>query len=176
MKKGISLIVLVITIIVMIIIAGAIILALNSSNVTNKAKWSQISADRANLQSEYAVILANTLAGEKIGNDQEVDAEGKVTSTSRYDGLTLTDIKATPDYVAWATKVPTTNSRFDVIGDDETDTAQNVNPAGVKVVMGITTEEATAFGLTIKTETVTSGETTTTVKTVVGYDWVSITD
>ena len=36
MKKGISLIVLVITIIVMIIIAGAIILALNSSNVTTK--------------------------------------------------------------------------------------------------------------------------------------------
>lgn len=37
MKKGISLIVLVITIIVMIIIAGAIIISLNSTNILSKA-------------------------------------------------------------------------------------------------------------------------------------------
>ena len=37
MKKGISLIVLVITIIVMIIIAGAIIISLNSSNVIDQS-------------------------------------------------------------------------------------------------------------------------------------------
>ena len=37
MKKGISLIVLVITIIVMIIIAGAIIIPLNSSNVIEQS-------------------------------------------------------------------------------------------------------------------------------------------
>ena len=174
MKKGISLIVLVITIIVMIIIAGAIILALNSSNVTNKAKWSQISADRANLQSEYAVILANTLAGEKIGNDQTVDADGKVTSTERYDGLTLEDIKATDEYTAWEAKVPTTNSRFDITGDDEKTPAQNTNPAGVKVVMEITADEATAFGLTTKDVQVGEGESATTKTVVVGYDWVTV--
>ena len=58
MKKGISLIVLVITIIVMIIIAGAIILSLSSSNVTTKANWATLSSDRANYQAEYATKYA----------------------------------------------------------------------------------------------------------------------
>ena len=63
MKKGISLIVLVITIIVMIVIAGAIILSLSSSNVTGKANLATLASDRANIQSEYAVKLAeNTTA------------------------------------------------------------------------------------------------------------------
>ena len=45
MKKGISLIVLVITIIVMIIIAGAIIISLNSTNVINRADEAVVATD-----------------------------------------------------------------------------------------------------------------------------------
>ena len=47
-KKGISLIVLVITIIVMIILATAIILSLNSSNIVEKAKEAKTASDMAN--------------------------------------------------------------------------------------------------------------------------------
>lgn len=57
-KKGISLIVLVITIIVMIIIAGAIILSLSSSNVTSRANLATLASDRANYQAKYATKLA----------------------------------------------------------------------------------------------------------------------
>ncbi len=56
MKKGISLIVLVITIIVMIIIAGAIIISLNSTNVMTSAEKAVTDSDLAN--AKYAVSLA----------------------------------------------------------------------------------------------------------------------
>ena len=148
MKKGISLIVLVITIIVMIIIAGAIILALNSSNVTNKASWAQITADRANLQSEYATILADVVAKQPVGTD--------------YVGVEfIEDVKANDtNYGAWATKVGTTNARF-VIAEPDT-----MEPAGLKVVMYISAKEATGFGLTYST----------TTGVVTGYDWVKVDD
>ena len=55
-KKGISLIVLVITIIVMIILATAIILSLNSSNIVEKAKEAKTASDMANAKN--VVILA----------------------------------------------------------------------------------------------------------------------
>ena len=62
MKKGISLIVLVITIIVMIIIAGAIIISLNSSNVIRQSNDAVQVANRAEANSilsmKYAEILA----------------------------------------------------------------------------------------------------------------------
>lgn len=148
MKKGISLIVLVITIIVMIIIAGAIILSLNSSNVTNKANWAQVSADRANLQSELAVILADTIAEQKIGQEGQQD----------YLGVTVTDVKANAKYTAWAAKVENTNTRFAIyIPSDDAD------PAAMKVVMVISDKEAASFGLLVNSD-----------KTVVGYDWVKV--
>ena len=56
MKKGISLIVLVITIIVMIIIAGAIIISLNSSNVIQQANKAVADSDAANVRN--ALMLA----------------------------------------------------------------------------------------------------------------------
>lgn len=148
MKKGISLIVLVITIIVMIIIAGAIILALNSSNVTDKANWAQISADRANVQSELAVILADTIA------EQDIGAAGQ-----DYIGVTVSEVKANAKYAEWAIKVEDTNSRFAIAEPDET------NPAGMMVVMVITDAEREAFGLTL-----VDGSTSK----IKGYDWVRV--
>ena len=53
MKKGISLIVLVITIIVMIIIAGAIIISLNSTNVIEK---SNKAVDASNAAEFYSLV------------------------------------------------------------------------------------------------------------------------
>ena len=119
MKKGISLIVLVITIIVMIIIAGAIILSLNSSNVTSKANWAKISSDRANLQSEFATIFANF--------------------TAKKDGVySKADLLADTDYVAWKTRV--TSAGFTV---DETAT----DPAGIQVTRAVSVDDAKAYGI-----------------------------
>lgn len=59
MKKGISLIVLVITIIVMIIIAGAIIISLNSTNVVKKANTAVDSSNEAELKAAVALEYMN---------------------------------------------------------------------------------------------------------------------
>ncbi len=59
MKKGISLIVLVITIIVMIIIAGAIIISLNSTNVINKANTAVDASNEAELKAAVALEYMN---------------------------------------------------------------------------------------------------------------------
>ena len=68
MKKGISLIVLVITIIVMIIIAGAIIISLNSSNVIEQSNDAVEASNAANARSllsmKYAEILAEHYAAD----------------------------------------------------------------------------------------------------------------
>ncbi len=63
MKKGISLIVLVITIIVMIIIAGAIIISLNSTNVINRANEATEASDLANAKSAVTLMYAELAAG-----------------------------------------------------------------------------------------------------------------
>ena len=81
MKKGISLIVLVITIIVMIIIAGAIILSLNSSNVTGRAKLATLASDRANYKAQYAVAYANAMA--------KLDTDGQDVTVNRAFTLAL---------------------------------------------------------------------------------------
>ena len=62
MKKGISLIVLVITIIVMIIIAGAIILSLTNTNVIAKANLSRLVNDRSSLQELTTSRIAEYMA------------------------------------------------------------------------------------------------------------------
>ena len=150
MKKGISLIVLVITIIVMIIIAGAIILSLNSSNVTGKATWAQISSDRANFQAEYATILAETMSVESVEDD--------------FTGVTVTDVTVTHaadnGYTDWATRVEDHKADVLSVSVPEDDT----NPAGIKVIATITADEAAAFGLTVNDAG--TG--------VVGYDWIVI--
>lgn len=62
MKKGISLIVLVITIIVMIIIAGAIIISLNSSNVIGQANEAVEDSNTANARSIVALKYAELMS------------------------------------------------------------------------------------------------------------------
>jgi len=151
MKKGISLIVLVITIIVMIIIATAIILSLNSSSVTGKATWAQISSDRANFQSEFAVILAQVMADENV--------------TDNFDGVNIDDLKDEDDSTdtAYETWVKAVNGHKSGILSVEEPTDET-NPAGIKVIATITADQATAFGLTVNDAG--TG--------VVSYDWIKI--
>ena len=72
MKKGISLIVLVITIIVMIIIAGAIIISLNSSNVIDSANEAVDKSNVANVKSALALEYAEIMNA-KYNNDPADD-------------------------------------------------------------------------------------------------------
>ena len=76
MKKGISLIVLVITIIVMIIIAGAIIISLNSSNIIKRADDAVKASDVANLRSALTLEYAEVL-NSKYNDGQTVDAAAR---------------------------------------------------------------------------------------------------
>lgn len=68
MKKGISLIVLVITIIVMIIIAGAIIISLNSSNVIEQSNTAVKSSNTANARSIVALKYAELMGTHYAAN------------------------------------------------------------------------------------------------------------
>lgn len=61
MKKGISLIVLVITIIVMIIIAGAIIISLSQTNVLDQANTAAHRSNDAEARSLVALVYASKL-------------------------------------------------------------------------------------------------------------------
>ena len=61
MKKGISLIVLVITIIVMIIIAGAIIISLSQTNVIDQAETATVKSNDAEAKSLIALMFASHL-------------------------------------------------------------------------------------------------------------------
>lgn len=62
MKKGISLIVLVITILIMIILAGAIIITLSNQNIIGKATWSTFLSDRSNLQDQVTLKYAESMS------------------------------------------------------------------------------------------------------------------
>lgn len=84
MKKGISLIVLVITIIVMIIIAGAIIISLNSSNVMTKADQAVKDSDLANAKNAVTLAYAEALSKSNDGKAYS-DADTKtVMALSDY--------------------------------------------------------------------------------------------
>ena len=83
-KKGISLIVLVITIIVMIILASAIIISLSNSNIITKAKEAVLKTDVKNFAQELSVSLAE----EKLENK---DLE--------FDNVTETDVEEIKKYI-----------------------------------------------------------------------------
>lgn len=92
MKKGISLIVLVITIIVMIIIAGAIIISLSQTNVIDQAETATQKSNDAEAKSLVALIFASNLYVES-GEDTDV---WKKTSAADLD--TLIDSKLATEF------------------------------------------------------------------------------
>ena len=73
-KNGISLIVLVITIIVMIIIAGAIILSLSNGNVISKAKEAKFSSDAKTYSSELTLAISEQYISNSSFNPAEFSA------------------------------------------------------------------------------------------------------
>jgi len=90
-KKGISLIVLVITIIVMIVLAGAIILSLNNSGVIGKANQAVKNTDEATLKELVQMAWAEAYAS----GIRHVEGNGglreKVEQALTSNGLTIND-------------------------------------------------------------------------------------
>lgn len=86
MKKGISLIVLVITIIVMIIIAGAIIISLNSTSVIEKANDAVTATDVQSLNDKLNLAYVDL----KLDNQSTTDfSTGSVkVGETTYDSAT----------------------------------------------------------------------------------------
>ena len=90
MKKGISLIVLVITIIVMIIIAGAIIISLNSTSVIEKANDAVIKSDVGTLNDKLVLAYADLKA--EYPTTKEFTVTGGTTTLMTVDGTECKDL------------------------------------------------------------------------------------
>jgi flagellar basal body-associated protein FliL len=105
MKKGISLIVLVITIIVMIIIAGSIIISLNSSNVIDKANTAVTATDvgALNDQLQLAYVDLKLEDAYKSKNDFTESTAVTVAGTA-YDTIVKFYTKYAPELANLATK------------------------------------------------------------------------
>ncbi|MEG2712545.1 MAG: hypothetical protein RR988_05920, partial [Clostridia bacterium] len=78
MKKiGMSLIVLVITILVMIILAGVVVVSLTKNNPIEKSKEALFKADIASFRDDLNLSVVNKLANTNTLVKEEIDASGK---------------------------------------------------------------------------------------------------
>ena len=73
-KKGVSLIVLVVTIIIMIIIAGAIILSLKTNNITNRAN-SAVTANNMSVAKE--IVATARVTWDTMSDEERIDIVGQ---------------------------------------------------------------------------------------------------
>lgn len=91
MKKGISLIVLVITIIVLAILAGAVIISLSNTNIIDQATKAKVEADFANAKNTVTLAYAEGVAnGNKLGKNDglaytsDVEESAKAAEADYY--------------------------------------------------------------------------------------------
>lgn len=108
-KKGISLIVLVITIIVMIILASTVIISLSSSGIINKANAAQEATEIGNEKQ-----LIQVASAEAIGNNiqSQLTVEGLRLAMNKYDTKQSIDVMNNGDTIA--VKFNETNRWYEV--------------------------------------------------------------
>ena len=77
-KKGISLIVLVITIIVMAILASAVIISLSNSNIIENANKQTFKSDMSSYKEAFELYVASVMADEKgdFNREEDLTTEG----------------------------------------------------------------------------------------------------
>ncbi len=122
-KKGISLIVLVITIIVIIILAGAVILNLTQNNPINSAKVARLVQEKESLESAISLYLSQQIA--KTSGDYTVEQILTAkTSSGAISGMTA----------LVGTNALTSNTK-----------AQQMNAALSKTLLGITPSSSAAW-------------------------------
>src|SRR5574344_168784 len=89
-KEGISLIVLIVTIIVMIILASTVILTLNQNNPIESAKEAAFKSDISNIQDELSVYISNNyVTGQQDNDIESLELSGdemvnKLSSSKNY--------------------------------------------------------------------------------------------
>jgi len=97
-KRGISLIVLVITIIVMIILASAIILSLRSSGIIGRANEAKTKSDEATLREAASIKLAEYELGVQMGDiASTITSSEYVKEELEKDGIDTTGLAITSD-------------------------------------------------------------------------------
>ena len=89
MKKGISLIVLIITIIVMLILAGAVIMSIKSSGIIEKASEAAFKSDLKTYNEEYMLWLIDEEKNNLGGFNKELI---NCSETAKYNGQNIQDI------------------------------------------------------------------------------------
>ena len=92
LKKGISLVVLVITIIVMIILAGAVILSLNNSGIISKAQEAVNQTNLKQLQEMASVAWASAYTDPEVDNSSAAALETAVITYLTNAGYTAEDL------------------------------------------------------------------------------------
>ena len=99
LKKGISLIVLVITIIVMIVLAGAVILALSNSGIIEKATSSAFKTDVKTIKEEYEYKMAELKLNDETFDQTTLNASDTTLSynTKTEEGGNLYSIVPTAE-------------------------------------------------------------------------------
>ena len=99
LKKGISLIVLVITIIVMIVLAGAVILALSNSGIIEKATSSAFKTDVKTIKEEYEYKMAELKLNDETFDQATLNASDTTLSynTKTEEGGSLYSIVPTAE-------------------------------------------------------------------------------
>ncbi len=90
MKKGISLIVLVITIIVLAILAGAIIISLSNQNIIAQASDATAAADLANAKNAVTLEYASAVARGKVKDGKAYQEDGTTIMTAAQYEAALT--------------------------------------------------------------------------------------
>ncbi len=91
-KKGMSLIVLVITIIIMIILASAIILSLNDTNIIGRAEEARTLSDNTNKRQAANIALGEYLLEKELNPNIEQTAEQFVMEKLAAQGIDTTNI------------------------------------------------------------------------------------
>lgn len=116
MKKGISLIVLVITIIVMIIIASAIIMSLTTNNIMDQADTAVEKSNRAEVKSIGASVLASNLyyaSGDQYLPSSAPTIQGKLDAALLNTGFTADYDEVTKTIIYTDTTTPIPHATFD---------------------------------------------------------------
>jgi len=94
-KKAISLIVLVITIIVMIVLAGAIILSLNNAGIINRSNEAVFKQNVKNYQSELSLYLGERLAENPKFNTSSLNVDATTTPNIKEVISSISDVDST---------------------------------------------------------------------------------
>jgi type II secretory pathway pseudopilin PulG len=118
-KKGISLIVLVITIIVIIILAGAVILNLTKNNPMNSAKVASLTSTREALESAVLLYTQQIIAS----------TNGDYSSTDILSGLAVKTPGTTPVYYQGIIGAAVTGINSTTYKIDSTKTAATIDMA-----------------------------------------------